>query len=1086
VQAPLSIRLSGGFRVFKDGTELVLNDKQRIALAYLACSGLGAASTGVIEHKPVLRGSLIAMLWPHVADSSSKRSQLRTLLSEIRASLALPEIEVLETLPNDSVRLAAVVTTDVATALDFLQRALTEPSIPARLRVLLHAIEAWQAPFLPEYSEPEFQIARRWHLDNVCPIIEQVAAVCAGVEGPPPEPARIRSAWERVERIAQVQDVTLMSDAAFVRMHLARIRLALTASEPVRAQQILHTLQEDAGMILQDYEPDLALLRQRIEESANQQHPATRAAHAVASHYSFIGRTAQVEQLRQRLAEHPNLVTLSGPPGVGKTRIAQELCAIMKPEFSAVYMVALQYLTDAQAVPLAILKHMRIAPPARNVLETVVAVLSRSPVLLILDNCEHLLADNGLRDLVAHLIATIPTLTCLATSQSLLGLPAESEWVVPPLPIPPKVVSESALLDCASVRLFVQAARRWRESFRVHSRNAQAVQKLCAALDGLPLALILVASWSDHFTPHGMLEELASLKSRESPTAHDQRYSSLNAAIMLSYSQLPPSLGTLFRTLSVFRSGWTSDAGHAVYGRTADRAATEEALQTLIDRSIVAFEVGEQGVRYTMLETLRTFGDAQLSPQERTAIRRRHSRWFAAMAAQARPALEGPDQAAWLDRLEADHSNLRACLDRLSRTRAKTAALSLCADLQLFWWRRGYLEEGSTRSTAVLARVREDPPTMEQARVLEGAGILARMQGNYGQARALLEQALAMCEMLGKQADSGSIVNTLGTVMRLQGDYPRAEDLLARAVACFRANGNLNGLSIALDNLGNVYADRGDLTQAFRLQTESLAMKRTVGNERSIAEGLVNLARTSKRQGAYGQARNLYEEALPLHTKLGDRQGVARIYISLGNIAEEHGETLLAQTLHTQALEMAQTLGQRQLIAVCLTNLGNLARQTGDSTTARDLFTQSLDLRRELGNIPGIALVLGNLGYLAYEEGEVLLAGRYLRECLQLHTDIGDAEGVTWAWEGCALIALALGNAQAAAYLSGAASASRLRRGAPLPPKEQEWYERRLQPLRAFSGSEELTRWQDEGALFLHDCVSILAIEMTQESGGET
>src|SRR5262249_7958464 len=443
--------------------------------------------------------------------------------------------------------------------------------------------------------------------------------------------------------------------------------------------------------------------------------------------------------------------------------------------------------------------------------------------LLVLDNFEHLL--DAARD-VTDLLASCANLKVLVTSRAALRVRWEHVMQAAPLALPDlrRLPPIDALIEVPSVALFVQRAQAVEPSFGLTPRNAAAVAELCVRLDGLPLAIELSAARIDVSTPAEILSRLstsASGASRDLPA----RQQTLRAAFDWSYDLLPPEDAALFRRLAVFVGGLTTNGALQVAG--------SDALETLVQHSLLRREpldVGEP--RFRMLETVRAYALERLEHSgERDRFLQAHAEYMLELAEQSAPALLGPRQAAWLERLELERDNLSAALRWSIGARQADTSSRLARSLWRFWWLHGHVSEGLAWLDQVLAAL---PAADGQLRapVLNGAGVLAHVLGHYERAAALLTAALEAWREIGSDEGIAAALHNLGSLAREQGDWQRASTAYEESLALERRIGNRWGVAISLTNLGALARDKGDAARAEALHTEALALMRSLGDER--------------------------------------------------------------------------------------------------------------------------------------------------------------------------------------------------------------------------------------------------------------
>jgi predicted ATPase/DNA-binding SARP family transcriptional activator len=667
------------------------------------------------------------------------------------------------------------------------------------------------------------------------------------------------------------------------------------------------------------------------------------------------------------------LVTLTGPGGSGKTRLALEVAARLREAYGgAVWLVPLADVTEPRLMIDKALDALQLSRSSHlQPLEQVVAILSGQPSLLLLDNFEHLLGEGA--TLVQTLLQRAPSLRLVVTSRQRLDLAGEREFPLSPLGTPtpsPRAApagilapeeqgdewasAPEELLACESVMLFVDRAQAVRPDFQVTRANAGTVAALCRRLEGIPLALELAAARAGVMTPAQMLARLDQrfelLVSRHRDVA--PRHRSLRAALEWSDQLLSSELRRFFRQLSVFRGGWTLEAAEAVCagseGQRAEGRGHPDAipvldfLEQLRECSLVQAEEETEETRFRMLETVREYAGEQLDRAEQTELSRRHAAYYLALAEHAQPYLKGPEQGMWLERLEREHDNLRAVLAWAVASREADTGLRLGGTLWWFWSLRGYLTEGRERLAELLAvgqanteqelglpdraicqPVAGSPRSRAKAQAC--AGFLAQWQGDYAAARALFEQSLAIQRELGDPASIAFSLTGLGQVTLALGDPDRARFLCDEAMPIWQELQDQAGIAWSLNILGNAAAAQGDQKAARALLEEGLARWRQTGDRWGIAWSLNELGNMLLAQKEYAAARSLYESSLAIKRELGDKAGLAWSFDNLGRVACHQGDFGAARRHYRECLTLRKELGDRRGMAACLDGLAEVA-----------------------------------------------------------------------------------------------------------------------------------------------------------------
>jgi len=614
----------------------------------------------------------------------------------------------------------------------------------------------------------------------------------------------------------------------------------------------------------------------------------TRALLAVPEHLTpLIGRAHDVARAVALVRRSDvRLLTLTGPPGVGKTRLGVAVAMAAREAYAGgVYVVPLAPLRAPELVIPTVARTLGLREePGRPMVETLIVYLRDRRMLLLLDNVEHLVAA---APQVVDLLAACPAVDVLATGRAALRVDGEQELFVPPLASPaPAEASLEEVARYPAVDLFVQRARALAPDFALTPANAPTVAAICRRLDGLPLAIELAAARIKLLPPRALLDRLDDrLRVLSGGPPHlPERQRTLRGALDWSYDLLAADEQGLFGRLAVFAGGCTLEAAEAVCSAPGpSRASVLDGLAVLTDNNLTRIEdavdgTGEGEPRVGMLETLRAYGLERLEAAgEAAAVRGRHAAYYLALAEAADLELMGAGQATWLARLDADHDNMRAALDWAGERAddGDEMALQLAGALWRFWWIRGHLAEGRRWMEELLGR--SGGSAAVRARALNGGGNLAWGQGDYARATAWYEESLVFWRQVGDAAGIARALNNLGMVLHEQGDLGGAQARYEESLALHRQRRDLDRWSIAatLNNLGRAVHEQGDRARAAALFAESLVLKQEIGDSAGTAATLGNLADVASADGDYLHAATLYRDSVALYNALGDHGGIA-------------------------------------------------------------------------------------------------------------------------------------------------------------------------------------------------------------------
>jgi predicted ATPase/DNA-binding SARP family transcriptional activator len=753
----------------------------------------------------------------------------------------------------------------------------------------------------------------------------------------------------------------------------------------------------------------------------------------------LIGRAAALAMLVARLRQgSPRLLTLTGPPGIGKTRLALEIARQLQGDFEdGVCLVALAPIRDPLLVAPAILQALGIkANGEQPAIDLLKSYLSDKALLLLLDNFEQVIAA---APLVADLLEAGPQIVVLATSRVGLRLRAEQQYPVAPLALPfsATLSDTGAIVAAPAVALFVERAQAIAPDFAVDSANAAVIAEICARLDGVPLAIELAAARSKLLSPQALLKRLHRRLPLLTGGVLDApaRQQTLRAAIAWSYDLLDAGERALFAALGVFVGGCTLAAAERVCNelkieneklRNADpqdailnsQFSILNLLESLIDKSLLqrSADMGDEP-RFMLFETIREYALEQLEARGALALaRRRHALYFLELAEGIAHQIHGPRQIEHLAQLEAEHENLRTamawCLEELKieneqlRTESNSQfyilnsqlptrqeiGLRLAAALWWAWYVCGNAREAREWLQASLDQAGAAAPTAARMQALIGLAFLTLFQGEYTLARKLYEQILAVAGTLGDPVGIAWARYGLGWVDWHQGDGARSITQYEESLALFRQAGDQFGAAWALARLGEATWHRGDGERAIAQYEESLAMLRAAGDSWSIAAVLRMASMFGFRHGQ-PRAAALYQECLALCRELGDKRGLIGVLLSMGTAAWLQSNYAQAIALYQECLALSRELGDRLGIAESLNWLGNVARDQGDLDRAEAFLDESIGYFQRLGDKGRVAWAINGRGDVALYRADAGRALALYHQSLALFRELDESWG---------------------------------------------------------------------------------------------
>ncbi|MDQ7843146.1 MAG: tetratricopeptide repeat protein [Armatimonadota bacterium] len=713
----------------------------------------------------------------------------------------------------------------------------------------------------------------------------------------------------------------------------------------------------------------------------------------------LIDREAELAAARAALlSDDIRLLTLTGAPGVGKTRLAMAAAAEVAGAYAdgAVF-VDLTPITDHAQVSRAVAGRLGLRPhTAQPALDLLTQVLREQHLLLVLDGFEHVV--DAAPD-VAVMVAAAPGLKVLVTSREPLRISWEHQLVVPPLGVPDlsRPLDTAVVAASPAVMLFVVRAQAVDRAFTLNPANARAVAEICVGLDGLPLALELAAAQVKTLSPEAIRDRLDHRLTLLHRAVRDlpARHHTLRAAVGWSYSRLDPGQQALFRRLAVFVGGVPLEGAEAVCGDL--QVDVLDGLASLVDRSLLQREEHPEGApRFRMLETLREFALEQLAVSgELDTVWRRHAEFYLSLVERAAPELTGREQGQWLDRMEREYPNIRAALNRAREAGDAALLPRFVAALWRFWNVRGYWVEGRTWTAAALPLVPTDSGAL-RLRVLHGSSVLAWRAREYAAAAALAEETAALARRLGDGQTLAHALRILSLIDRDRRELRRAQELAAQSLRLFEDLQDRQGLATAARLLGLVYIETGEFRGARDLFERSLTLSRELGDDRGATWSTYGVAAVALAEGNLVQAAALGEACLRAFEARAERDGVAQALVHLGRVALARGSHGEAERLQSEALHIRRFLGDPVLIASSQRELAVIAQDAGADGRALGLYRESLEAFERAGDRLGIARCLEGLAVLAADNAQAHQAARLFGAADALLDRIGVVRRPGW------------------------------------------------------------------------------------------
>lgn len=931
-QAHLHFAIFGSPELKQEGKAIQLGTRKSLALlSYLA-----------VKQQPLARSELDALLWPEQDDQRARRS-LRDELSRLGKALGK---DILfskgQTLYLNS----------QALELDLWQFKAAMAMGDFEKAVVLYRGPLLAGFFVKDASDFEHWLEheRSYYQERYLFALEQLA-----------QQAELRTDY--TQALTYIKQ-SLETDPLSEKIYFQAMRMAALANERTTALKLFEDLKSVCAELgLTPDEASTQLFQRIAEGSFPKTVTSLEPKHNLPTSLTpLLGREDLILTIKHLLSRADlRLLSLTGPGGVGKTRLSLQVAREVLSDFvDGVYFVELAAVCDQEGLLAAIMKTLELTESQQSRLRSLQHALKSKRLLLILDNFEQL-SQQALT--LLELLKVCPQLKLLVSSRVKLQVRGEHEVKVPPLSLPDTHMSARDLVKFPVLELFKQRARAADSQFRLTEDNAKTVAQICRALDGLPLAIELAAVRTNLLSPEDLAQRLKSRLSFLTGGAHDlpERQQTLKATLEWSYEQLNHSEQRLLARLSIFAGSFNLEAAEAVCAEPGE--VIFDQLSSLLDKSMLQRTLQDQMPRFSLLQTIREFAIVQLRPDDLPHLRERYAQYFVAFAKTAEARLSGADQDTWLRKLEAEHDNIRAVLTYLLEQENPEALFNLAASMWWFWFVQGYFQEGEAWLDAIVNKYPQLIYPVLQQQIFNALGVLTHDLGNYPKARMYLEQSLRVASELKLPTAIAGALNNLGLLARTQGHYAEAQTFFQESLTIHRNHANRRMIASSLNNLGIVAEYQESFDTAIELYKESLAIREALKDLRGIAMQHCSLGSCYIHLGSFDQAKAHLDQSLALQQQLGHIAGVGDVLNGLAEWAWAQGKLSLTHQYYFQSLKLHFETNLLQGTAVCLEGLAQVMLGIGKLKESAMLLGQSEMVRKSL-DAPAIPWVRKRLDAL--------------------------------------------------------------------------------------------------------------------------